>query len=199
VQSAGVPSDLVASSRYSKDALVPPLEARQITASGRPAQAKPTNTSGRVALNQQQVGTQAEVPQGRSAADELREEMYKSDLEARTAGTSISSGMNASKGLGALGAAPIEGVSSLLQQLAGAYPKVVLLGMLEYQVRRHCPQMQVLEIRAMPTSRSTKRTSSTRQDRPGTSGTIRPRRERLLYRSMKSSRDGTFRRRSKVK
>ena len=30
VQSAGVQSDLVASSRYSKDALVPPLEARQI-------------------------------------------------------------------------------------------------------------------------------------------------------------------------
>jgi type IV secretion system protein VirB10 len=51
--------------------------------------------------------------------------MYKSDLEARTAGTSISSGMNASKGLGALGAAPVEGVSSLLQQLAGAYPKSV--------------------------------------------------------------------------
>jgi hypothetical protein len=30
VQSAGVPADLVAPSRYSKDALVPPLEARQI-------------------------------------------------------------------------------------------------------------------------------------------------------------------------
>jgi hypothetical protein len=30
VQSAGVPSDLVAPSRFSKDALVPPLEARQI-------------------------------------------------------------------------------------------------------------------------------------------------------------------------
>jgi type IV secretion system protein VirB10 len=128
VQSAGVPTDLVASSRYSKDTLVPPLEARQIAASGRPAQAKPTNTSGRVALNQQQVGTQAEAPQGRSAADELREEMYKSDLEARTAGTSISSGMNASKGLGILGAAPVEGVSSLLQQLAGAYPKSVSAG-----------------------------------------------------------------------
>jgi hypothetical protein len=53
VQSAGVPSDLVASSQYSKDALVPPLEARQIAATGRPAQAKPT--SGRVALNQQQA------------------------------------------------------------------------------------------------------------------------------------------------
>jgi type IV secretion system protein VirB10 len=131
VQSAGVPSDLVAPSRYSKDALVPPLEARQIAASGRPSPARPTNTSGRVALNQQQVGTQAEAPQGRSAADELREEMYKSDLEARTAGTSISSGMNASKGLGglgALGAAPVEGVSSLLQQLAGAYPKSVPTG-----------------------------------------------------------------------
>jgi type IV secretory pathway VirB10-like protein len=128
VQSAGVPTDLVASSHYSKDALVPPLEARQIAASGRPAQAKPTNTSGRVALNQPQVGTQAEAPQGRSAADELREEMYKSDLEARTAGTSISSGMNASKGLGILGGAPVEGVSSLLQQLAGAYPKSVSAG-----------------------------------------------------------------------
>jgi type IV secretion system protein VirB10 len=125
VQSAGVPSNLVASSHYSKDTLVPPLEARQIAASGRPAQARPTNTSGRVALNQQQVGTQAEAPQGRSAADELREEMYKSDLEARTAGTSISSGMNANKGLGGLGAAPVEGVSSLLQQLAGEYPKAV--------------------------------------------------------------------------
>ena len=128
VQSAGVPSELVAPSRFSKDALVPPLEARQIAASGRPAQARPTNTSGRVALNQQHVGTQAEAPQGRSAADELREEMYKSDLEARTAGTSISSGMNASKGLSALGAAPVEGVSSLLQQLAGAYPKSVSAG-----------------------------------------------------------------------
>jgi type IV secretion system protein VirB10 len=128
VQSAGVPADLVASSRYSKDALVPPLEARQIAATGRPAQVRPTNTSGRVALNQQQVNTQTEVPQGRSAADELREEMYKSDLEARTAGTSISSGMNASKGLSALGAAPVEGVSSLLQQLAGAYPKPVSVG-----------------------------------------------------------------------
>jgi type IV secretion system protein VirB10 len=128
VQSAGVPSDLVASSRYSKDALVPPLEARQIAASGRPSPARPANTSGRVALNQQHVGTQAEAPQGRSAADELREEMYKSDLEARTAGTSISSGMNASKGLSALGAAPVEGVSSLLQQLAGAYPKPVSVG-----------------------------------------------------------------------
>jgi hypothetical protein len=32
----------------------------------------------------------------------------------------------------------------------------------------------------MPTSRSTKRASSTRQDRPGTSGIIRPRRERPL-------------------
>jgi type IV secretion system protein VirB10 len=129
VQSAGVPTDLVASSRYSKDALVPPLEARQIAASGRPAQARPAN--GRVALNQQQAGTQAEAPQGRSAADELREEMYKSDLEARTAGTSISSGMNSGKGLGALselGVAPAEGVSSLLQQLAGAYPKAVSAG-----------------------------------------------------------------------
>jgi type IV secretion system protein VirB10 len=126
VKSAGVPSELVAPSQNAKDMLVPPLEARQISASGRPAQARPTN--GRVALNQQQAGTQPEAPQGRSAADELREEMYKSDLEARTAGTSISSGMNSGKGLGALselGAAPVEGVSSLLQQLAGAYPKAV--------------------------------------------------------------------------
>ena len=131
VQSAGVPADLVAPSRYSKVALVPPLEARQIAGSGRPSPARPTSTSGRVALNQQQVGTQVEAPQGRSAADELREEMYKSDLEARTAGTSISSGMNTSKGfggLGALGGAPVEGVSSLLQQLAGAYPKSVSAG-----------------------------------------------------------------------
>ncbi len=125
VQSAGVPSELVAPSQNAKDTLVPPLEARQIAASGRPAQARPTN--GRVALNQQ-TGTQPEAPQGRSPADELRDEMYKSDLEARTAGTSISSGMNTGKGLGALselGAAPVEGVSSLLQQLAGAYPKAV--------------------------------------------------------------------------
>ena len=126
VQSAGVPSDLVASSQYSKDALVPPLEARQIAATGRPAQAKPA--SGRVALNQQQAGTQAEAPAGRSAADEWREEMYKDDLEARTAGTSISSGMNAGKGLGALGSAPVEGVSSLLQQLVGEYPKAASIG-----------------------------------------------------------------------
>ena len=126
VQSAGVPTDLVASSQYSKDALVPPLEARQIAATGRPAQAK--SASGRVALNQQQAGTQAEAPAGRSAADEWREEMYKDDLEARTAGTSISSGMNAGKGLGALGSAPVEGVSSLLQQLAGEYPKAASIG-----------------------------------------------------------------------
>ncbi len=129
VQSAGIPSDLVASSQYSKDALVPPLEARQIVANGRPAQAKPT--SGRVALNQQQVGTQTEAPTGRSAAEEWREEMYKDDLEARTAGTSISSGMIAGKGLGALsalGSAPVEGVSSLLQQLAGEYPKAASMG-----------------------------------------------------------------------
>jgi type IV secretion system protein VirB10 len=124
VQSAGVPSELVAPSRDSKDTLVPPLEARQIAAGARPAQARPTNTNGRVALYQQ-AGTQPEAPAGRSAADELREEMYKSDLEARTAGTSISSGMNASKGLGVLGAAPVEGVGSLLQQLAGEYPKAV--------------------------------------------------------------------------
>jgi len=64
VQSAGVPADLVAPSRYSKDALVPPLEARQIAGSGRPSPARPTSTSGRVALNQQQVGTQVEAPQG---------------------------------------------------------------------------------------------------------------------------------------
>jgi type IV secretion system protein VirB10 len=57
--------------------------------------------------------------------------MYKSDLEARTAGTSISSGMNTGQGMGTLselGAAPVEGVSSLLQQLAGAYPKSVSAG-----------------------------------------------------------------------
>ena len=126
VQSAGVPSDLVASSQYSKDALVPPLEARQIAASGRPTQGRAT--SERVALNQQQVGTQTEAPAGRSAADEWREEMYKDDLEARTAGTSISSGMNAGKGLGALGSSPVEGMSSLLQQLAGAYPKTASAG-----------------------------------------------------------------------
>jgi type IV secretion system protein VirB10 len=128
-QSAGVPSDLVASSQYSKDVLVPPLEARQIAATGRPARAK--STSGRVVLNQQQVGTQAEAPARRSAAEEWREQMYKDDLEARTAGTSISSGMNAGKGLGALsalGAAPVEGVSSLLQQLAGEYPKAASNG-----------------------------------------------------------------------
>jgi type IV secretion system protein VirB10 len=121
VQSTVVPAELVAPSQNSKDTLVPPLEARQIAATGRPAQAK--STSGRVALNQQQVGTQTEAPTGRSAAEEWREEMYKNDLEARTAGTSISSGMNASRSLGALGAAPAEGVSSLLQQLAGEYPK----------------------------------------------------------------------------
>jgi type IV secretion system protein TrbI len=126
VQSAGVPSDLVASSQYSKDALVPPLEARQIAASGRPTQAK--STSGHVALNQQQAGTQAEAPAGRSAAEEWREEMYKDDLEARTAGTSISSGMNAGNGLGALESSPVEGVSSLLQQLAGDYPKAAPMG-----------------------------------------------------------------------
>jgi type IV secretion system protein VirB10 len=129
VQSAGIPSDLVVASQYSKDALVPPLEARQITANERSAQAKAT--SGRVALNQQQVSTQAEVSSGRSAADEWREQMYKDDLEARTAGTSISSGMNAGKGLGALsslGSAPVEGVGSLLQQLAGEYPKAASVG-----------------------------------------------------------------------
>lgn len=129
VQSAGVPSDLVASSQYSKDALVPPLEARQTASPGRPAQAK--STSGRVALNQQQAVTQAEVPAGRSAAEEWRDEMYKDDLEARTAGTSISSGMNSGKGLGALsalGSAPVEGVGSLLQQLAGEYPKAASSG-----------------------------------------------------------------------
>jgi type IV secretion system protein VirB10 len=79
-------------------------------------------------LNQPQAGTQAEAPAGRSAADEWREEMYKDDLEARTAGTSISSGMNAGKGLGALGSAPVEGVSSLLQQLVGEYPKAASIG-----------------------------------------------------------------------
>jgi type IV secretion system protein VirB10 len=122
VQSAGVPAELVAPSQGSKDTLVPPLETRQIAA-GRLAQGKSTN--GRVAVNQRQAGTQEEAPAGRSEADELREEMYKSDLEARTAGTSISSG----KGLGALGtlgdALPSGGVGSILQQLAGEYPKVV--------------------------------------------------------------------------
>ena len=121
VQSAGVPAELVASSQYSKDALVPPLEARQIAASGRPA--KGMSTDGRAALNQQQAGPQAGAPAVRSAADEWREEMYKDDLEARTAGTSISSG----KGLGALGSLgaslPSGGVGSVLQQLLGEYPK----------------------------------------------------------------------------
>jgi type IV secretion system protein VirB10 len=74
-------------------------------------------------LNQQQAGTQVGVPAVRSAADEFREEMYKNDLEARTAGTSISSG----KGLGSLGSLgaslPSGGVGSVLQQLLGEYPK----------------------------------------------------------------------------
>jgi len=121
VKSAGVPAELVASSQYSKDVLVPPLEARQIAASGRLAQAKPTD--GRVALNQQQASLQGGATAGRSATDEWREEMYKNDLEARTAGTSISSG----QGLGALGslgaALPSGGVGSVLQQLLGEYPK----------------------------------------------------------------------------
>jgi type IV secretory pathway VirB10-like protein len=120
-QSAGVPAELVASSQYSKDALVPPLEARQIAASGRPAKGMPAD--GRVALNQQQVGPQGGAPVARSAADEWREEMYKNDLEARTAGTSISSG----KGLGSLGSLGASlasgGVGSVLQQLLGEYPK----------------------------------------------------------------------------
>ena len=67
--------------------------------------------------------TQAAAPAGRSAADEWREEMYKDDLEARTAGTSISSG----KGLGSLGSLgaslPPGGVAPVLQQLLGEYPK----------------------------------------------------------------------------
>jgi len=121
VQSAGVPAELEASSQYSKDALVPPLEARQISASGRPAKGVPTD--GRAALNQQQASLQPGAPAGRSAADEWREEMYKNDLEARTAGTSISSG----KGLGSLGSLgaslPSGGVGSVLQQLLGEYPK----------------------------------------------------------------------------
>ena len=196
VQSAGVPAELVASSQDSKVSLVPPLEARQISASGRPAQATPTN--GRAALNQQQAGPQAAAPAGRSAADEWREEMYKDDLEARTAGTSISSG----KGLGALGSLgaslPPGGVGSVLQQLLGEYPKAGSGGNAGGPSPSLIPQMRVLAIRAMRISRNTKRTSSTRQDRPGTSGIIRPRRERQPYRSMKSSRDGTFRRRSKA-
>ncbi len=121
VESAGVPAELVTSSEYSKDALVPPLEARQIAASGRLAKGMPAD--GRVALNQQQAGPQAGAPAVRSAADEFREEMYKNDLEARTAGTSISSG----KGLGSLGSLgaslPSGGVGSVLQQLLGEYPK----------------------------------------------------------------------------
>ena len=36
--------------------------------------------------------------------------------------------MNAGKGFGALGSAPVEGVSSLLQQLAGEYPKAASIG-----------------------------------------------------------------------
>ena len=121
VESAGVPAELVASSQDSKVSLVPPLEARQISSSGRPAQGR--STDGRAALNQQQAGPQAAAPAGRSAADEWREEMYKDDLEARTAGTSISSG----KGLGSLGSLgaslPSGGVGSVLQQLLGEYPK----------------------------------------------------------------------------
>jgi type IV secretion system protein VirB10 len=121
VESAGVPAELVASSEYSKDALVPPLEARQIAASGRSAKGMPAD--GRVALNQQQAAPQAGAPAVRSAADEWREEMYKNDLEARTAGTSISSG----KGLGSLGSLgaslPSGGVGSVLQQILGEYPK----------------------------------------------------------------------------
>ena len=42
VQSAGIPAELEASSQYSRDALVPPLEARQIAASGRPPKGMPT-------------------------------------------------------------------------------------------------------------------------------------------------------------
>ena len=45
VQSAGIPAELEASSQYSRDALVPPLEARQIAASGRPP--KGMSTDGR--------------------------------------------------------------------------------------------------------------------------------------------------------
>ena len=121
VQSAGVPAELVVPSHDSKDVLVPPLEARQIAASGRPAQGR--STEGRATSNQQQAGPQGGAPAGRSAADEWREEMYKDDLEARTSGTSISSG----KGLGALGSLgaslPSGGVGSVLQQLLGEYPK----------------------------------------------------------------------------
>jgi type IV secretion system protein VirB10 len=121
LRSAGVPAELVASSQYSKDALVPPLETRQIAASGRPV--KGVLADRRSALDQQQAGPQAGAPAVRSAADEFREEMYKDDLEARTAGTSISSG----KGLGGLGSLgvslPSGGVGSVLQQLLGEYPK----------------------------------------------------------------------------
>ena len=121
VQSAGVPAELVASSQYSRDVLVPPLEARQIAASGRPG--KGVLTDGRAASNQQQAGPQAGAPAGQSAADEYREEMYKDDLEARTAGISISSGKGLA-GLGPLGASlPSGGVGSVLQQLLGEYPK----------------------------------------------------------------------------
>jgi type IV secretion system protein VirB10 len=49
--------------------------------------------------------------------------MYKDDLDARTAGTSISSGKGMA-GLGSLGASlPSGGVGSVLQQLLGEYPK----------------------------------------------------------------------------
>jgi type IV secretion system protein VirB10 len=120
-QSAGVPAELVASSEYSRDALVPPLEARQIAASERPPKGMPTG--GRAASNEQQMGPQGGAPAARSAADEWREEMYKDDLEARTAGTSISS----SKGLAGLSSLeaslPSGGVGSVLQQLLGEYPK----------------------------------------------------------------------------
>jgi type IV secretion system protein VirB10 len=120
-QSAGVPAELVASSQYSRDALVPPLEARQIAASGRPPKGMPTD--GRSALNQQQASPRPGAPAVRSATDEFREEMYKEDLEARTEGTSISSGKGLA-GLGSLGASlPSGGVGSVLQHLLGEYPK----------------------------------------------------------------------------
>ena len=197
-QSAGIPAELEASSQYSKDALVPPLEARQIAASGRRASGMPTD--GRAALNQQQAGPQAAATAGRSAADEWREEMYRDDLEARTAGTSISSG----KGLGAfssMGAAlPPGGVGSVLQQLLGEYPKAVSGGNAEG------PRPSLLPANAGSGDGSDANLQQhkegfiekAQEGRAEQSGIIRPRHEDPLYQSMRSRLDGTFQQRLKV-
>ena len=121
VQSAGVPAELVASSQYSKDALVPPLEARQIAASGRPAQGRPTN--GRAALNQQQAG-----PQGGAPADEAQRmsgaRRCTRTISKRALRELRFRAARGLAGLGSLGASlPSGGVGSVLQQLLGEYPK----------------------------------------------------------------------------